>query len=91
MNPAEAWKTCFSDWPKDVAHKGVVVTKFDEQVPFSEFLVSDTMVLLERSTPDTIGARKVFLPFDQIAGLKLVEVVKSSLFQPLGFRPGGKT
>ncbi len=90
MNPSEAWKALFSDWPKGLSRKGLVVTKYDEQVPFSDFFVSDTMVLLERSVPDTIGARKVILPFEQIAALKLVDVVKGKAFEPLGFRPGGK-
>lgn len=91
MDSVDTWRTCFAQWPEGLNRKGVVVTRFAEQIPFVDFLVSETMLLLERSTPDTIGARKIIMPFEQIAALKIVDVVKNKAFEPLGFRGAGKT
>ncbi|HUY89313.1 MAG TPA: hypothetical protein VMV10_11310 [Pirellulales bacterium] len=79
------WRRFFEAWPKDLAPRGVLVTKFQEQIPFEGFLASDAMLLVERKTPDTIGARKVLTPFDEIAAIKFVDVVRSKSFEPLGF------
>lgn len=85
MEGSSPWKHCFENWPKDLPSRGVLVTKFQEQIPFDGFLASDTMVLLERKTPDTIGARKVLFAFEEISAVKFVDVVRGKLFEPLGF------
>ena len=64
----------------------MLVTRGDEQIPFEGFLYSEQMVLLERRTPDTLGARKVLLPYSEIATLKIVEVVKEKPFVSAGFK-----
>ncbi|HVX62283.1 MAG TPA: hypothetical protein VHC19_16825 [Pirellulales bacterium] len=79
------WKSWFQNWPKDVPQRGVLVAKFGEQIPFDGFLVSGEMLLVERRTPDTIGARKVLTPFDEISAVKFTDVVRGKLFEPLGF------
>ncbi len=79
------WKRWFQNWPKDVPPRGVLVVKFGEQIAFDGFLVSDEMVLVERRAPDTIGARKVLAPFDEIAAVKFTDVVRGKSFEPLGF------
>jgi hypothetical protein len=79
------WKTCFQRWPNELPPRGVIVTNFQEQIPFEGFLISDTMLLLDRKAPDTTGARKVLLPYEQIAALKLVDVLKAKLFEGMGF------
>ncbi|MHB9048371.1 MAG: hypothetical protein ACYC35_20865 [Pirellulales bacterium] len=86
MSAAEGWKDCFQRWPEDMPRHGVLVTAFGEQIPFDGFLLSDTLLLLERHTPDTIGARKVLLSFEQILALKIVDIVKPKSLQGLGFR-----
>ena len=85
MEGPSPWKHCFENWPKDLPCRGVLVTRFQEQIPFDAFLASETMLLVERKTPDTIGARKVLLAFEEISAIKFVDVVRGKLFEPLGF------
>jgi hypothetical protein len=85
MNAAEAWRDCFARWPDELAKRGVLVTKFDEQIMFSNFLFSDNLLLIERQTPDTLGARQVILSYEAISAVKIVDVVKLKALARLGF------
>ena len=85
MNAAEAWRDCFARWPDELAKRGVIVTKFDEQIMFSNFLFSDNLLLIERQTPDTLGARQVILAYESISALKIVDVIKLKALAKLGF------
>lgn len=85
MDVHEIWKRCFCNWPPELERHGIVVTNFDEQIPFDNFSTSDWLLLLDRRTPDTSGARKVMLPYGHIMGLKITDVVKSRTFAALGF------
>ncbi len=82
---AEIWRHCFQNWPDEVARRGVLVTSFEEQIAFDGFAASDQMLLIERRAPDTVGARIVLIPFENIAALKIIDVVKAKAFSPLGF------
>ena len=73
------------DWPEGVTRKGVIVTSWNEQVPFYGFMLRGDLVLLQRQAPDTVGARKIILPLDQIAALKIVDVVPGKVYQAAGF------
>ena len=66
----------------------MVVTTFDEQIPFEGFAVSESLLLLDRKIPDTLGARKILIPYGQILALKITDVVKLKAFQSLGFEDG---
>ena len=83
--PARGWKNFFSNWPAGVARRGVLVVAFGEQIPFAEFWMSETFLLIQRKTPDTLGARMLVLPYEQIAALKVVDVVKPKVFRSAGF------
>ncbi|HEY4311037.1 MAG TPA: hypothetical protein VGN12_16415 [Pirellulales bacterium] len=85
MDTGTIWRDFFLAWPKDMLRRGVLVTTFEEQIPFDGFLTTETLLLLERRTPDTIGARKVILPFGNIAAIKLVDVVKQKILTTAGF------
>lgn len=85
MEAAQAWHDFFKRWPKGLATKGILVTTAGEAIPFAGFLVSPTMVLLDRPAPDSIGARKVLVPFQAISVLKIAEVVKAAPFLEVGF------
>ena len=85
MGNGSAWQHQFQNWPKDVPPRGIVVTNFDEQVPFDGFLTTDTMLLLERKTPDNAGARKVLLAYENIVAVKFVDVLRSKAFESGGF------
>ena len=80
-----SWKKLFGMWPDGMARRGVLVTAFGEQIPFSGFSAASAMLLLERQTPDSLGARMVIVSYDQIVALKITEVVKFSAFRSLGF------
>jgi hypothetical protein len=86
MDSASVWRGLFEKWPKDLPHRGVLVTNFDEQIPFEGFLAGDTLLLIDRRTPDTMGARKVIIPFANIVALKLTDVLKAQPFTEIGFR-----
>jgi hypothetical protein len=81
----ENWRDFFAQWPSDMQRRGIVVTSFNEQIPFSAFWTSSNLLLLERQTPDSLGARTILLPFTQIAAIKIVDVVKAKSFQTIGF------
>ncbi len=84
-NPADAWKTYFSNWPQGLAKQGILITDFDEQIPFAGFLTSDTFLLLDRRTPDSLGARMVILPYGSVTALKVTDVVDQKIFRSIGF------
>ncbi|MCC6123515.1 MAG: hypothetical protein IT426_00985 [Pirellulales bacterium] len=81
----ENWRDFFAHWPSEVQRRGIVVTSFGEQIPFSAFWTSSNLLLLERQTPDSLGARTIILAFAQIVAIKIVDVVKAKSFQSIGF------
>lgn len=85
MDAAEIWRESFRNWPADVERRGVIVTSFAEQIAFENFATSEHMLLIERRAPDTVGARSVLIPYQNVAALKIVDVVKMKSFQPMGF------
>lgn len=87
MNLGSIWKDYFSHWPTGVAPTGVLVTSYDEQIPFQNFMTGEALLVVERRAPDTTGARKVLLPYENIVAVKLVDVVNDSVFAGLGFKP----
>jgi hypothetical protein len=91
VDDAQYWKDFFRSWPAAIDRRGVIVATFGEQIPFDSFMPGDKLLFLDRSVPDTIGARKIVIPYQNIAALKLTDVVKNKLFIPLGFEePPGK-
>ena len=86
----QVWRDFFSNWPAEVPQRGVVVTNFDEQVPFASFLINEHMIMLERMAPDANGGRRLLLPFDCILGVKITDPVKNEIFAGIGFVAGGQ-
>jgi hypothetical protein len=85
MADGSSWKTFFLNWSSDMPRRGVLVTTFNEQVPFSNFLTSETMLLLERSTPDSLGARMIVLTYDAVAAVKITDAIKAKALRDAGF------
>jgi hypothetical protein len=85
MEAATAWRDYFAAWPKDLPRRGVLVVTFGEQIPFEGFLTTDNLLLVERRTPDSIGARKVIVPFGQVQAIKLIDVVTVKALRAAGF------
>lgn len=86
MDRATVWKTLFTNWPKSLPRKGVLVSEGGEQTPFAEFLTTGDLVLLQRRAPDTMGAREVMIPYGEIMLVKMTEVVKPSSYREAGFQ-----
>ena len=82
---ASTWKQFFGEWPAVLPRRGVVITSFGEQIIFSGFLTSEAFLLVERSTPDSSGARVVVLRYESVEAVKIIDVVKPSTFRQMGF------
>lgn len=85
MEINQTWKSLFQDWPTELPRRGVVTTSLDEQIPFKGFMLKGERLLLERTNPDPMGTRFIFLPYTNIAAVKLVDVVKETVFCSMGF------
>lgn len=88
MDVGTIWREYFRNWPADVDRRGILVTNYDEQIPFDGFLTSETMILVDRRAPDTVGARKVLIPYQGILAVKFTDVIKGRSFQAIGFDEG---
>ena len=44
----------------------MLVTSYDDQIPFDGFLTSEDLLLIERRMPDTSGARQVLLSYENM-------------------------
>ena len=62
-NAIENWRDFFTQWPTDMNRRGIIVTSFGEQIPFSGFWTNSNHLLLERQTPDSLGARTIILEY----------------------------
>jgi hypothetical protein len=86
METAEAWRSLFEQWPDSLPRQGLVVTVFQETIPFINFLISGALIMLERDKPDTYGARKVMLTYEAISAVKITSPMELERFQVLGFQ-----
>ena len=87
VGAAATWRACFQAWPAGIPQRGVLVTTFDEQIPFGSFMVADDLLFIERRNPDTLGTRSVIVPFTSIAALKIVDPIEPRHFRDFGFQP----
>ncbi|MGQ0636666.1 MAG: hypothetical protein ACT4QC_18805 [Planctomycetaceae bacterium] len=87
MSTGDNWRMLFEGWPSSLPRRGLLITTFGEAIPFVGYLLSPGIVLLDRDRPDTMGARKVLVAFDNIAALKITDVIELDRFQTLGFQP----
>ena len=86
MHSAEAWRSLFENWPQAIPRGGLLVTSFGETIAFKDFLISGTMLIVERETPDSLGARKVIVTYDGIVGLKMTSPMELARYQVMGFQ-----
>lgn len=85
---ANVWRELFAKWPSGFKRKGVAIATFGEAVQFCDFVLNGDVVVLERPTPDTVGARRVVLPFALIEAVKYIEPLKTQQFLENGFVAG---
>ncbi|MDX1966636.1 MAG: hypothetical protein SFV23_05645 [Planctomycetaceae bacterium] len=87
MHAAEAWRTLFENWPESIPRSGLLVTSFCETIQFKDFLISGSILLVERDIPDSQGARKVMVSYDAILAVKITSPLELARFQVMGFQP----
>jgi len=80
-----AWEQCFAGWPDKVRRRGLIATSFGEQIPFSGFKIGSGLLLLERTTPDTVGSRMVVVSYEQIVALKITDPLDERAVEGFGF------
>jgi hypothetical protein len=86
MDPSEIWRSLFENWPESIPREGMLVTTFNEHIPFNGFLISGGVLLVERDKPDTYGSRKVMLAYSAILAVKLTTTMELGRFQVMGFQ-----
>lgn len=86
MNASESWRALFENWPGAMPREGLLVTTFQEQIPFRDFLISGGILLVERDKPDSAGARKVMVAYEAISAVKLTTPMELARFQVMGFQ-----
>lgn len=86
MQAADAWRSLFENWPQTLPRQGLLVTNFQEQIPFTDFLISGGILLVERDKPDSYGARKVMVAYEAISAVKITSPMELARFQVLGFQ-----
>jgi len=84
MDLAQVWKHYLANWPQGLERGGVVVTA-SEQVVFVSFLMSESVVMFERRAPDSVGGRKLVIPYALIQAIKVTEPVGNEPFLQGGF------
>ena len=70
MDISDCWRELFCQWPEAIPREGIIVTTFQETIPFINFMTSGGVLLVERDRPDSSGARKVMVAFGAIAAVK---------------------
>lgn len=85
MDVAQYWIQVFRSWPNGYPRQGLIVTSFQETIPFSNFMVSDGILLVERDKPDAVGARKAMIAMSAIVAVKLIDTFELSRFKAFGF------
>lgn len=86
MDDAGAWRLLFENWPNAIPRSGLLVTSYQETIPFKDFLISGAILLLEREAPDSLGARKVMVLYSAISAVKITSPMEMARFQVMGFQ-----
>ena len=86
METAAAWRALFESWPQNLPREGLVVTSFQEQIPFKDFMISGGVLIVERDKPDSMGARKVMITYEHVCAVKLTSPLELTEYQAMGFQ-----
>ncbi|MBI1248058.1 hypothetical protein GC197_09480 [bacterium] len=79
------WLQLLKRWPKGMPQKGVIMTELNESIPFVGFVYDESMMVVQRQTPDAIGARQAIIPFSSISYIKITAIVLPKIFNEFGF------
>ena len=86
MAPDDAWRALFLNWPDNIPKEGIVTTSLGENVSFIGYALAPGVLLVERDRPDSLGARKVIIPYSNIVAIKMGTTLSLQDLQPLGFK-----
>ena len=86
MDASESWRSLFENWPDSIPREGLLITNFQETIPFVDFMISGAILLVERDKPDTFGARKVMVTYDAVSAVKITRPLELARFQVMGFQ-----
>ena len=86
VKSVEYWQSLFENWPDAIPKRAIIVTKQGEAIPFTNFLISGGLLLVERDGPDASGIRKIIVCYDAISMIKLTTTGDLSRFQCMGFQ-----
>lgn len=86
MNSVDGWRNLFENWPAAIPRSGLIVTTFGETMPFRDFLISGSLLLIDRDVPDSLGTRKVMIGYEAIVALKLTNTLELARYQVMGFQ-----
>lgn len=86
MDNAQIWRTFFEEWPPGLPTRGVLVTTYGDQIPFVGYYTTDSLVIVERQTPDSMGGRQVILVYGSIDAIKVTDPIESNVFTDAGFQ-----
>lgn len=86
METAGTWRSLFENWPEVIPRKGTVTTAHGDAIKFADFMISGSLLLVEQDKPDAQGNRKVMIPYEAIASVKLASAAELSQFQVMGFQ-----
>lgn len=89
MDAAQSFQKLFENWPTEVPRAGLLVTTFNETIPFIDFLVSEGMLIVQRNQPDSQNARKAIIAYGAISAVKLTDPGELAVYTRFGFRAGG--
>jgi hypothetical protein len=82
---SDLWREFFAKWPAGLPKRGLVITTLNDTTPFKSFLTRGEMLLLERTNPDPLGARYIFLGFEAIHLVKVIDPLKEEVVTAAGF------
>lgn len=70
MDLTAAWRSAFESWPAELPRAGMIVVA-GETVPFVDYLLGDSFIVVERDKPDSSSARKLIIALAAITAVKL--------------------
>lgn len=84
-NATDDWRDFFENWPSTMPRRGMLVVSFGDQIAFCSFSTKGGLLLVQRSTPDSVGARQLVVPYSEILGFKVTDVISGDAFVEAGF------
>lgn len=76
----------FTQWPAAIPRQGTVVSSFGDSIPFSDYMLTNDLILLIRSQPDAHGTRRVIMKLEDILAVRIQDAVEAERFTAMGFQ-----